>query len=624
MSKRQLGGVCRGSRTLATVAVAVAVGLGIAGLIINAGAGTAQAATPTASSTSVKPLANVPPQVEYINEMIRKGWTDNKLTPSAMATDGEWCRRVYLDVIGRIPRLDELNHFLTDKTANRKAALVDRLLGDEYDTEYAENWSTIWTNLLIGRAGKPKDDAKSPTSREGMSAYLRQAFGHNKPYNKMVYELISATGTTKPGEEGYNGATNFLVGKMDDDGKATLATAKTAQIFLGLSVQCTQCHNHPFNDWKQNQFWEMNAFFRQTHIKKTMAAKKKVEYAALSDTDFRGESSTGDPHQAVLFYELRNGNEKASYPVFVDGTEISRSGLIADVDRRTELAKLIVKSDYMSKAIVNRMWGHFMGYAFTKPVDDMGPHNAPTHPELLDKMAKDFSNHRYEDDGYDLKQLIRWIVLSEPYGLSSHYSKSNRGDDPTLGEKPKFSHFYLRQMSAEQLYESLLAATALDKARGNDDERAAVKSQWLQQFVIAFGTDDGGETSTFNGSIPQALMMFNGEMMKRATSGEAGTFLASVADNSRLSSADKISYLYMAALARKPSSAELAALEANANGVGPASPTTSSTNGGGGGRRGPMGMRPAPMGGGARMGGSTAYQDLWWSLLNSNEFIINH
>ncbi len=192
------------------------------------------------------------------------------------------------------------------------------------------------------------------------------------------------------------------------------------------------------------------------------------------------------------------------------GQEISRSGLIKDVDRRTELANMIIASPYMSRAIVNRMWGHFMGYGFTKPVDDMGPHNPPTNPELLDRLAADFAVHQYATDGYDLKQLMRWIVLSEPYGLSARIMPGNKSDDPMLGEKPQFSHFYLRQMSAEELYESLLTATSADKTRGSSDEQEKAKQEWLQQFVINFGTDDGGETTTFNGTIPQTLMMFNG------------------------------------------------------------------------------------------------------------------
>jgi hypothetical protein len=534
------------------------------------------------------------PQVAAINELVRKSWADHHLTPSLAATDGQWCRRVYLDVVGRIPRVDELERFLGDHSPNRKLDLVNRLLGDEYVVDYARHWSNIWTTILIGRSAGAKADDRIPVDREGMAKYLRDSFGRNKPYHQMVKELVSAKGAIKPGDEDYNGAVNFLSGKMEDNG--IQATAKTAQIFLGLSVQCTQCHNHPFNDWKQNQFWEMNAFFRQTKVMKTMAKKKKVEDAKLVDVDFPGEG--GDPQNAELYYEQRNGIMKVAYPVFVpapgasEGQEISRSGRLKDIDRRAELAKMIIESPYLSRAIVNRMWGHFMGYGFTKPVDDMGPHNPPSNPDLLDRLAADFSVHQYANDGYDLKQLMRWIVLSEAYGLSARIIPGNRTDDPTLGEKPQFSHFYLRQMSAEELYESLLTATSADKTRGSEEQQRAAKDDWLKQFVINFGTDDGGETTTFNGTIPQTLMMFNGSLMKGATAAEKGSVLDLVANNSRYSPADKINYLYLAGLSRKPNHVELELANQLLM---------------------------------ARRGSTVAaLQDVWWAVLNSNEFIINH
>jgi hypothetical protein len=528
------------------------------------------------------------PQVEAVNELVRKSWADHHLTPSPVATDGQWCRRVFLDVIGRIPRVDEFEKFVGDHSANRKLNLVNRLLGDEYVVEYARHWSNIWTTILIGRSSGAKADDKIPVDREGMAQYLRDSFGRNKPYHQMVKELVSAKGDIKPGEDNYNGAVNFISPKMED--KGIQATAKTAQIFLGLSVQCTQCHNHPFNDWKQNQFWEMNAFFQQTKVIKTMAKKKKVEDAEVVNVDFRGEG--GDPKNAEVYYEQRNGIMRVAYPVFVDGQEISRSGYLKDVNRRDELAKMIIASPYLSRAIVNRMWGHFMGYGFTKPVDDMGPHNPPTNPELLDRLAADFAVHQYATDGYDLKQLMRWIVLSEPYSLSSRIIPGNRTDDPMLGEKPQFSHFYLRQMSAEELYESLLTATSADKTRGNSEEQEMAKQEWLKQFVINFGTDDGGETTTFNGTIPQTLMMFNGSLMKGATAAEKGSVLDLVANNSRYSPTDKIYYLYLAGLSRKPNRTELELANALLM---------------------------------ARRGSTVAaLQDVWWAVLNSNEFIINH
>src|SRR5690606_16932228 len=150
------------------------------------------------------------------------------------------------------------------------------------------------------------------------------------------------------------------------------ATAKTAQLFLGMQVQCTQCHNHPFNDWKQNQFWELNAFFRQIDRRGPRRPRPNSPASVLTDKDFAGERGSGNNiDEAIIFYELRNGQMKSAFPVFVDGQEIPKSGRLSEVNRRDELARMVTKSPYMSQAIVNRVWAHFFGYGFTKPVDDM-------------------------------------------------------------------------------------------------------------------------------------------------------------------------------------------------------------------------------------------------------------
>ena len=399
-------------------------------------------------------------EVKRINKEIEVVWKDYEITPSPMASDGEWGRRAYLDILGRIPSVDELKAFKNSKDADKRLKLVSKLLYDEqYTEEYARNWTTIWTNILIGRSGGT--ERNSLTSREGIQKYLRDTFARNKPYNKMVYELVTATGTNAPGSDTYNGAVNFLTMKLEE--KAAQATAMTSKIFLGLQVQCTQCHNHPFNEWKQQKFWEMNAFFRQTRaLRRFTPGTRSVSGAELINQDFGGEGRIPDPSKAEIYYELRNGETKVAYPIFVDGTEINPSGYVSDIKRRSELGKLMEKSPYMDRTIVNRMWGHFMGYGFTKPIDDMGPHNPPSHPELVDYLAK-----RFRDKSHNLKDLITWIVLSKPYALSSRTNSSNaKSDDPLLGESPKFSRFYLRQMKAEELYESLLVATEANKTRG--------------------------------------------------------------------------------------------------------------------------------------------------------------
>jgi hypothetical protein len=523
-------------------------------------------------------------QVSLINEQIRQGWIEQGLKPSEMATDGEWCRRVYLDILGRIPSVDELRRFTDRRDAAKKRKLVEELLeGDEYSEEYAGNWSTIWTNVLIGRSGGTEPN--SLTNRDGMRDYLREAMAGNKPYDRLVYELVTATGATAPGVEGYNGAVNYLVMKVNDD-KASQAAAMTAKIFLGLQVQCTQCHNHPFNDWKQRKFWEMNAFFRQTRAeRRNEEGTGRVAYAQLVDTDFPGEGST--PREAEIYYELRNGEMEVAYPVFVDGTAIGRSGVVSEVNRREELGQLIVNSPMLEKTLVNRLWAHFLGYGFTKPVDDLGPHNLPSHPKLLDALAAEF-----RQGSFNLKNLMRWITLSQPYALSSRANDSNAvADDPLLGETPKFSRFYMRQMEAEELYESLLVATAAHKTRGEPAEQEEAKSRWLRQFTITFGTDDGGETTTFNGTIPQALMMFNGEFIQKAISLEPGNILHDVAAND-WKPLDKVHYLFEAGLARKATRDEVAMsdqlLVARQGNVG------------------------------------EALRDVWWAILNSNEFLMNH
>jgi len=529
--------------------------------------------------------------VRFINERITAAWSDADVSPAASATDGEWCRRVHLDLIGRIPTLEELQRFSTDSSPTKKADLVARLLGEDYEDDYARRWTDVWTTVLIGR-----DTTNELVNRAGMRQWLRRAFSKNLPYDRFMEELVTATGVNanRDGVEGFNGATNFLSGKMSDMGveDGVQATAKTAQIFLGVQVQCTQCHNHPFNKGKQNQFWEMNAFFRQTQALRRRGGTRDVQFVELVDADWKGEG--GNPEEAELYYELRNGIMKVAYPVFIDGTEISKEGWLpgahADgssygVHRRQELATLIKTSPLFSRALVNRMWAQFLGYGFTKPVDDLGEHNPPSHPDLLDGLAA-----RFAEQSFDLKELIRWIALSEPYSLSSRGTRGHADDDPSLGEKPKFSRFYLRQMEAEQLYESLLTATQADRTTAGE-EAARKKDEWMSQFITAFGTDEGDESTTFNGSIPQVLMMFNGDLIKQATECKSGSFLHRVATSDAKGDA-KIRELYLAALARAPSQGEYRV----AGGLLAA-------------RKGDV---------------SGALQDIWWAVLNSNEFLMNH
>ena len=239
----------------------------------------------------------------------------------------------------------------------------------------------------------------------------------------------------------------------------------------------------------------------------------------------------------------------------------------------------------LDKMAVNRYWSMFLGFGFTKPIDDLGPHNPPSHPQLLESLAGEFRKA-----SYDTKQLITWITLSRPYSLAAVLGSNNKVDDPSIGETPKFSRFYLRQMSAEQLYQSLVASTNASSA-GSYEQQEQTRGKWLQQFVVAFGTDEGDEATTFDGSIPQALMLFNGELTKRATSTEKGSFIDRVSKTGR-SPRDRVASLFMAGLGRRPTKRETSLA-------------------------GKLMV--------AREGNEKEMlQDMWWAILNSNEFIMQH
>jgi len=529
--------------------------------------------------------------VALIDQRIADGWKEAGVAPSPLATDGEWCRRVYLRLLGRIPTVDELKRFLDNHSPEKRAQLVDALLNsDVYRDELADNWATIWSNVLIGRTGGTEPD--SPVSRVGLRHYLRQSLLDGKPLDQMARELISATGSNRPGAPDFNGAVNFLLGYMED--KATPATSRTAQIFLGTQVQCMQCHNHPFQEGKQEKFWELNAFFRQAQVEH-LADRRGGTYARLVNRDFAGESASPNFEEAEIYFEGRNGVLRAAYPQFLDGTSIDRSGFLADVDRRAMLADLVVGSERFSQTLVNRLWAQMFGEGFTRPIDDIGEHNLPTHPVLLERLARELSA-----GGYDMKRALRQMALSKPFSLSSRIIKGrNDNDAPEKGGTPLFSHYYLRQMEPEQVYESLLVAMNYDGRRGSVDRRAeaqtggqdGARAEWLGQFSINLDNDECTEATTFTGSIQQSLVMMGGSLTERATSTRQGEFLQRLAA-APIPIGQKLDYLYLAALSRQPTTKERKlATDLRRSHDNNLMPTL---------------------------------EDVWWALLNSNEFILDH
>jgi hypothetical protein len=517
-------------------------------------------------------LATPPSQLslsEFIDTNIRQTWTDNEIEPSPVADDEEWIRRVYLDMVGRIPSLEETEAFLADQNPRKRSVVIDNLLNHD---DFVRNLTTIWTNNCIGR-GQPRR-----VSRAGMEKFFREAFAKNRPWNEVVIDIITASGHFEE-----NGAVNYILAQMQMQDESVQLTAMTTRLFLGLQVQCTQCHNHPFNKWQQSQFWEFNSFFRQVG---------KIDHRRLDPNTGRQVDDYSEvvwrEYTGPVYYEKRSGLMQVAFPIF-QGQEVDPG---VGVNRREELAKLISnpadgQPPQIALAMVNRMWAHFYGYGFTRPVDDMGPHNPASHPELLNRLAFEFAKN-----DYNVRDLVRWIVSAEAYQLSSQFNSSNEIDNPSAGEIPMFSHMYIKSMQAEQLYDSLITASNAHQS-GNADwsSQENQRRRWMQQFVVAFDNDENDEATTFNGTIPQALMMMNSELMDKACSTDRGSFLSEELASPGKET-DKISRLYLAALGRKPSRNELR--------------TTQKFIGAYGGEK------------------LKGFQDLFWALLNSNEFILNH
>jgi hypothetical protein len=513
--------------------------------------------------------------VSYINSTLAQSWKDNKVQPSPAASDEEWCRRVYIRLLGRIPTVDEVRKFAADRKSDKRERLATQLTeGEQYVEQFAAHWAGVWTNLLIGRT--LGGDAETLASREGLEQFLRQSLAKKKPYYEVVYELLTAEGSAQPGSADYNGAVNFLVASLGKD--ATLATARTSRVFLGQQLQCAQCHQHPTNDWGQQHYWAMNAFFRQAKVQQVAGVTR------LSDEDFVDRKTVTT--EGEVYYELPNGTIRATSPMFVDGTKIAPSGRLDDVNRRQELARLVINSPQLGNALVNRLWSHYFGYGFTRPVDDIGPMNQPSHPELLAKMSEQFVAHNY-----DMRKVMKWLVLSDAFGRSSRITANNLADAPDAGSTPLFSHYYTRQLQAEEVYNSLLIAADLRKKAPNQQALETARVDWMAQFNRPMGTDDSEEESHFNGSVRQSLIMMNGDLMRSAVSSADGTFVKSV-QQSNLKLEEKVEHLFLAALSRQPSKREQEAVRQiiaqNGNNQ------------------------------------AAALEDIWWSLLNSNEFILDH
>jgi hypothetical protein len=511
---------------------------------------------------------------ELIDHWLKAKWQELGLKAEARADDSEFVRRVHLDVIGTIPSLAETTQFLADKSPDKRRKLVESLLANE---KYASNWAEQWAGTLMGYEA----DNRVDQARAGVKRHLEPVFAKNTPFDAVAREVMTASGATnqptgmKMEEDApdVNGTTVFYVRYQKTAGKdiAAAIAGKFSRTFLGTQIQCAQCHDHPFDTWTQEDFYGMAAFFTQLKIDRVKVDDKK-EYYLVEDREPRKGRRTTEMQIPGTQTRVKIG--------FLKTKETPREG----EGLREAFARMMTSRDNLqfARATVNRYWGHFFGRGFVNPVDEFNGRNKPSHPELIDAMAKDFIAH-----GFDLQHLIRSICNSQAYQVTSAGRKRD-------AETQKyFAMAAVRPLTPEQILHSLVTAMASDSAAGSL-RRDAELVRALRDFRYAFGDDEGAEFVQFEGTIPGALLMMNSEIVARGSaaikSKKAVTRLSEILASEK-TPAERIRTIYLAVLSRLPSGSEQAR-----------SATYVAQHG----------------------GGNEAYEDVMWSLLNSSEFVLNH
>jgi hypothetical protein len=508
-----------------------------------------------------------------IDQHIGKRWAEANVQPAARADDAEFLRRVYLDLAGRIPSVAEARAFFADAKPGKRARLVEQLLASN---RYAAHFTNVWRALLIPEAN---NNFLVRLQQDSFESWLRKRVAGNVGYDQLARDLLTAP----VGSQGFgnflgNGEPSALAFYTAKEFSPQNLAAGTARVFLGVSVECAQCHHHPFADWKREQFWSFAAFFSGIRSQRLM--------------DFLLPAN-----EVVDSKELAIPNtDKVARAKFLDNTQPDWQPKVAT---RNTLASWVTApaNPYFSRAAVNRTWAYFFGTGLIEPVDEIaGTGAASSHTELLDVLAREFAGHNF-----DMKYLIRAITASRTYQLSSAASDKTQ-DDPTL-----FARMPLRAMTGEQLFDTLVMATGYrdDGSNGNDLITAitggnkSARSEFLTKFANA-----SERPTKVQMSILQALALMNGKVVADATSLQRSETLAAIIDAPFMTTTERIEALYLATLSRTPTAKEL---DRTVRFVDAAMKRAQGANGE---------AQTAAY--------SNALADVFWALLNSSEFTLNH
>jgi len=460
-----------------------------------------------------------------IDELLDAAWTAAAITPAAPADDAEFLRRVYLDIAGRIPTVAEVREFLADQDPLRRAALVERLLASP---EHVGWFSRRWLQVIFPES----NDLNVVGYRPQLDRWLRWQVARGNTLDQLVRELV-AVEIRKDAPIAQSEGNGFVYRRSepgnDDLGRHALAyfranqvrpadtAARTARAFLGVRVECAQCHDHPFADWKQQDFWALAAFFASLR-----EGNDDQIYRVSEDPKLRAIKIDGT-EQVVPAAFL--GGEQPKWPE--DDTTTPRQ----------VLADWLTSKDnpYFARASANRIWWMFFGRGLVEPVDDFDEHNAPSHPELLDELATELAAHEF-----DAKYLIRAITASRAYQLTSAISHDSQNDASHFAVMP------VRRLAPEQIVESV--ATAVGE-RALFDDRAFVQFRYGTAELFS---DSGASPTNSPTSVIQALSLMNGELVAQATDPAKSRMLAAVAEYPGWDTSAQIEALYLATLARPP------------------------------------------------------------------------
>jgi hypothetical protein len=461
------------------------------------------------------------PQNNYIDRLIDAKLERLKIQPSPATGDAAFLRRVSLDLKGLAPTPEEVEAFLASASRTKRADLIDKLIASP---AYVDHWTLKWADLLQN-SRKYLGEKGAFEFRE----WIRESIAGNKPYDRMVREMLTASGSSYE-----NPAANFY--RVTRDPKPTME--KTTQVFLGVRMVCAQCHDHPFERWTQNQYYEMSAFFSTVGLRPGYEVGEEILYDQRQDYDMKHPK------------DGRVMNPKFIVPASWSGTGAPPT----DAGRRQAYAEWLTARDnpFFAKSTVNRVWSYFFGRGIIDPVDDIRASNPPSNPALLDALTKDFVDHNF-----DLRYLMRTVANSRTYQTSVATNEWNEKD------AENFSHAIPRRLSAEELMDALALATGVrpvfpEAPPDTTAEQVTDPHVGKDGFLDLFGRparESACECERRSDlSLPQALNLVNGKTISDAV-GDANGRVAKAILSGRTDH-EVVTELYLASLSRLPRAAE--------------------------------------------------------------------